>query len=128
VTIGIQVLGMIATAEVMRDEALRPLAMPVPKCAAEMICAVQARWHEVYIPKWMAPWTGAYAGRVAREGWWWPHIVPPHLPHTPPSPPSAAITYLHPWISEASMEAYYIDNVERYSKAVKDFREEKMGA
>jgi hypothetical protein len=52
----------------------------------------------------------------------------PSPPTHTSSPPSAAITYLHPWISEASMEAYYIDNVERYSKAVKDFREEKMGA
>lgn len=57
VTIGIQVLGMIATPEVTKDPALKGLAAPVPATAAEMICAAQARWYETYIPKWYRPWT-----------------------------------------------------------------------
>lgn len=57
VTIGIQVLGMIATKEVLRDPALAGLAAPVPSVAREMICAAQARWYEVYVPRWYGPWT-----------------------------------------------------------------------
>jgi hypothetical protein len=57
VTIGILVLGMIGTPEVVQHAALAPLAMPVPACAAEMICAIAARFDETYVPKWVGPWT-----------------------------------------------------------------------
>lgn len=57
VTVGIQVLGMIATKEVLADPALAGLAAPVPAVAGEMICAVQARAYETYVPKWYGPWT-----------------------------------------------------------------------
>lgn len=57
VSIGILVIGMIATPEVISDKALEPLATPVPACAAGMICAIQARWEEAYVPSWYAPWT-----------------------------------------------------------------------
>jgi len=86
VTIGILVLGMIATPEVIKDAKLRPLAMPVPACAYEMICAIQTRWEESYVPKWIGPWT--------------------------------AITYIHPWISETTMNNFYLFNVERYVKDI----------
>lgn len=55
VSIGILVLGMIRTAEIVAEgEKLASLAMPVPACAAEMICSIQARWQESYVPKWIA--------------------------------------------------------------------------
>jgi short-subunit dehydrogenase len=82
VTVGLLVLGMIATPEVIRDEALKPLAMPVPDCAASMICSIQRRNQEMYIPQWMGPWT--------------------------------AVTYLHPWLSETTMNHFYLFNVPRY--------------
>ena len=52
VSIGILVLGLIATPGIIQDEGLIPLAMPVPACAHEMICAIASRWEESYIPKW----------------------------------------------------------------------------
>jgi NAD(P)-dependent dehydrogenase (short-subunit alcohol dehydrogenase family) len=59
VTVGVQVLGMIGTPEVLRDPALAGLAAPVPAVAAEMICASRARWRQAYVPKWYALWTAA---------------------------------------------------------------------
>ena len=47
-----QVLGMIGTGPNIADTGNAALAMPVDECAAEMICAIQARWVETYIPKW----------------------------------------------------------------------------
>lgn len=58
VTIGVQVLGMIGTKEVMADPGNAWLAIPVPQCAYEMICAVQARVDEVNVPLWYGPLIG----------------------------------------------------------------------
>ena len=57
VTIGLQVLGMIGTKEVLQDPELAGMAAPVPAVAAEMICAAQARWDHTYVPKWYWTWT-----------------------------------------------------------------------
>lgn len=46
VTVGILVVGMIATPDVVKDAALKGLATPVPVCAADMLCSLQARWDE----------------------------------------------------------------------------------
>lgn len=59
VTVGVQVLGMIGTPEVLRDPALAGLAAPVPAVAGEMICAARARWRQTYVPKFYALWTAA---------------------------------------------------------------------
>jgi short-subunit dehydrogenase len=56
VTVGLQVLGMIGTPEVLRDPALAGMAAPVPAVAAEMVCASQARWDETFVPKWYNTW------------------------------------------------------------------------
>jgi NAD(P)-dependent dehydrogenase (short-subunit alcohol dehydrogenase family) len=61
VTVGLLVLGMIATPEVLRDPALAGMAAPVPAVASEMICAIQARWPESYVPAWYKAWTLATA-------------------------------------------------------------------
>ena len=50
VTLGIQVLGMIGTPEIMKDAGNARLAISVPQCASEMICAIQARWNTVFVP------------------------------------------------------------------------------
>lgn len=57
VTIGLQVLGMIATKEVIADSALVDMAEPVPAVASEMICSAQARWDHTYVPKWYWAWS-----------------------------------------------------------------------
>ena len=57
VSVGLQVLGMIATAEILADPANAGLAAPVPAVAAEMICAAAARRGEVYVPGWYWWWT-----------------------------------------------------------------------
>lgn len=57
VTVGLQVLGMIGTKEVLADPALAGMASPVPPVAAEMICTAQARWDESYVPKWYWAWS-----------------------------------------------------------------------
>lgn len=61
VTVGLLVLGMIATPEVLRDPTLAGMAAPVPAVASEMICAIQARWGESYVPKWYKLWAAATA-------------------------------------------------------------------
>jgi len=48
---------MIATAEVVRDPALKGMAAPVPAVAAEMICSAASRWGHTYVPKWYWAWT-----------------------------------------------------------------------
>ncbi len=50
------VLGMIATPEVIVDKELAGFAMPVDACAAEMLCALQARWDETLVPKYLSVW------------------------------------------------------------------------
>lgn len=57
VTVGLQVLGMIGTKEVLADPALAGMASPVPPVAAEMICTSQARWDESFVPKWYWGWS-----------------------------------------------------------------------
>lgn len=55
VTIGIQILGMIGTPEVMKDPGNHRLAISVPDCAAAMLCGGQARFREFFVPYWYEP-------------------------------------------------------------------------
>jgi len=57
VSLGLLVLGMIATPEILQEPALAAsgFAMPVASCAHGIICSIQARWHETYVPKHLAP-------------------------------------------------------------------------
>lgn len=91
VTIGVQVLSMIATPEITKEPALvaSGFAMPVDACAAEMICAVQSKWEETYIPKSIAPW--------------------------------AWITMIFPGLNEFAVNMVYASKVERYVDYVKNF-------
>jgi NAD(P)-dependent dehydrogenase (short-subunit alcohol dehydrogenase family) len=57
VEVTILVLGLIATPAIIQDEGLSPLAMPVPACAHEMVCAIAAGFEESYVPKWYAALT-----------------------------------------------------------------------
>lgn len=63
VTLGVMVLGMIATPEILADAALArlelgplsvPFAYPVEDTAREMICDATARWWESHIPRSLA--------------------------------------------------------------------------
>lgn len=56
-SIGIQILGMIGTPAVMKDPGNHFLAIPVPECAQTMICAIQARFKENFVPHWYWPMT-----------------------------------------------------------------------
>jgi NAD(P)-dependent dehydrogenase (short-subunit alcohol dehydrogenase family) len=55
VSVGILVLGLIATPQNTQDEALAPLAMAVDECASEMLCSIAARWDQTHVPKWYGP-------------------------------------------------------------------------
>ncbi|KAA0149378.1 hypothetical protein FNF31_04076 [Cafeteria roenbergensis] len=50
VSVTLQVLGMIGTEQVMEEQSLHGIAMPVQECAAAMVCAERSRTHESYIP------------------------------------------------------------------------------
>jgi len=53
VTVGILVLGLIATPGITQDEGLGRVAMSVESCASAMLCDIAARYEETYIPRWM---------------------------------------------------------------------------
>lgn len=54
VTVGLHILGMIGTPDIMKDVGNHAMAMPVPDCAAQMICAAHERTQEALIPHWNA--------------------------------------------------------------------------
>ncbi len=58
VTVGILVLGLIGTPDIVKDEGLTALAISVPDCADGMLCAIAARREEAYVPLWYLPVTG----------------------------------------------------------------------
>ena len=53
VSVTLQVLGMIGTEQVMEEQSLHGIAMPVQECAAAMVCAERSRAHESYIPEYI---------------------------------------------------------------------------
>lgn len=67
VSIGVQVLGMIGTPAIMKDEGNRWLAISVPDAAGAMICAAQARWRTAFVPQWYSPMT-ALLNALGDEG------------------------------------------------------------
>lgn len=52
VTVGLHVLGMIATPEVMAHPGNAAMAMPVADCARDIMCANVARVEVAYVPRW----------------------------------------------------------------------------
>lgn len=64
-SVSLLVLGMIGTPEVMREPQLRSLAMPVHDCASSMVCAIDARAREAFIPGYLRIFVGL--GRIAPQ-------------------------------------------------------------
>lgn len=59
VTVGVLILGMVATPGVTRDPAAAAMAASVPDVAAEILCAIGRRDAEAYVPSWYRYWTYA---------------------------------------------------------------------
>ena len=56
--LGVHILGLIGTdSNLKRGEKLVQMGMPVTECAAEMICAIDARMETAYVPQFLSPYS-----------------------------------------------------------------------